>query len=228
MSSLIIGVAGGTGAGKTTLVRSLVAEIGSDDVLVIPHDAYYADKSHLAPAERAKLNYDHPDALETSLLRSHLRDLMRGLAVEIPTYDFATHLRRTETQRAHPRDVILIDGMLCLVDAALREVMHLRLFVDAADDIRLIRRIRRDMRERDRTPESVLDQYLESVRRMHIEFVEPSKRHADLIVREGGENRAAIEAICGLKTSSARRVAQVVHGAFGRQQTSPGAFGVMK
>ncbi len=195
VSSLIIGVAGGTGAGKTTLVRSLVAEIGSDDVLVIPHDAYYADKSHLAPAERAKLNYDHPDALETSLLRSHLRDLMRGLAVEIPTYDFATHLRRTETQRAHPRDVILIDGMLCLVDAALREVMHLRLFVDAADDIRLIRRIRRDMRERDRTPESVLDQYLESVRRMHIEFVEPSKRHADLIVREGGENRAAIEEI---------------------------------
>ena len=188
-------MAGGTGAGKTTLVRSLVAEIGSEDVLVIPHDAYYADQRHLGPAERAKLNYDHPDALETSLLRAHLRDLVRGLAVEIPTYDFANHLRRPETQRAHPRDVILIDGMLCLVDAALREVMHLRLFVDAADDIRLIRRMRRDMRERDRTPESVIDQYLESVRRMHIEFVEPSKRHADLIVHEGGENRAAIEEI---------------------------------
>lgn len=195
MRSLIIGVAGGTGAGKTTLVRSLVAEIGSEDVLVIPHDAYYADQRHLGSAERAKLNYDHPDALETSLLRAHLRDLMRGLAVEVPTYDFANHVRRPETQRAHPRDVILIDGMLCLADAALREVMNLRLFVDAADDIRLIRRMRRDMRERDRTPESVIDQYLESVRRMHIEFVEPSKRHADLIVREGGENRAAIEEI---------------------------------
>lgn len=195
MSSLIIGVAGGTGAGKTTLVRRLVAEIGSDEVLVISHDAYYADQSHLAPPERAKLNYDHPDALETSLLRAHLRDLMRGLAVEMPSYDFASHMRRPETRRVHPRDVILIDGILCLADAALREGMHLRLFVDAADDIRLIRRMRRDMQERGRAPESVIDQYLESVRRMHSEFVEPSKRHADLIVRDGGENRSAIEAI---------------------------------
>ncbi len=195
MDSLIIGVGGGTGAGKTTLVGGLVSEIGPDQVLVIQHDAYYVDQGHLAPEERAKLNYDHPDALDSSLLGSHLRDLGRGLAVEIPVYDFATHRRRPETRRAEPRDVILIDGILCLADVALRRRMHLRLFVEAPDDIRFIRRLRRDMEQRGRSLESVIDQYMESVRRMHLEFVEPSKQHADLIVREGGENRAAIEEI---------------------------------
>jgi uridine kinase len=192
---VIIGVAGGTGAGKTTLVRHLVAEIGVDHLLVIQHDAYYADQSHLTPEQRSKLNYDHPDALETSLLTAHVRALARGRAVEIPVYDFATHARRKETRRAEARDVIVVDGILCLADRALRQMMDLRLFVEAPDDIRFIRRLRRDLAERARTPESVMDQYLESVRRMHLEFVEPSKRHADLIVPEGGQNRAAIEAI---------------------------------
>ncbi len=195
MRSTIIGVAGGTGAGKTTLVRALVTELGADEVLVIQHDSYYADQSHLAPAERAKLNYDHPDALETELLGSHLRALAGGLPVEIPAYDFASHERLPGRRRENPRDVILVDGILCLADAALRELMDLRVFVEAPDDIRLIRRLRRDLEERGRTPASVMDQYMESVRRMHLEFVEPSKRHADMIVSEGGENRAAIEAI---------------------------------
>lgn len=192
---VIIGVAGGTGAGKTTLVRHLVAEIGVDHVLVIQHDSYYADQSHLTSEQRSKLNYDHPDALETSLLTAHVRALVRGSAVEMPIYDFATHARRGETRRAEARDVIVVDGILCLADRVLRQMMDLRLFVEAPDDIRFIRRLRRDLAERSRTPESVIDQYLESVRRMHLEFVEPSKRHADLIVPEGGENRAAIETI---------------------------------
>ena len=195
MRSLVIGVAGGTGAGKTTLVRALVRELGADQVLVIQHDSYYADQSHLEPAERSKLNYDHPDALETELLGSHLRALVDGLSVEIPEYDFATHERLPGRRRRTPRSVILVDGILCLADAVLRELMDLRVFVEAPDDIRLIRRLRRDLEERGRTPASVIDQYLESVRRMHLEFVEPSKRHADMIVHEGGENRAAIEAI---------------------------------
>ena len=195
MRSLIIGVAGGTGAGKTTLVHALVTELGADQVLVIQHDSYYADQSQVAPAERAKLNYDHPDALETELLGSHLRALADGLAVEIPIYDFATHERLPGRRRQTPRSVILVDGILCLASAALRELMDLRVFVEAPADIRFIRRLRRDLEERGRTPASVIDQYLESVRRMHVEFVEPSKRHADMVVPEGGENRAAIEAI---------------------------------
>ena len=195
MRSLVIGVAGGTGAGKTTLVRALVRELGADQVLVIQHDSYYADQSHLEPGERSKLNYDHPDALETELLGSHLRALVDGLSVEIPEYDFATHERLPGRRQRTPRSVILVDGILCLADAVLRELMDLRVFVEAPDDIRLIRRLRRDLEERGRTPASVIDQYLESVRRMHLEFVEPSKRHADMIVHEGGENRAAIEAI---------------------------------
>ena len=172
MRSLVIGVAGGTGAGKITLVRALVTELGADQVLVIQHDSYYADQSHLAPAERSKLNYDHPDALETELLGNHLRALVDGLSVEIPEYDFATHERLPGRRRRTPRSVILIDGILCLADAILGELMDLRVFVEAPDDIRLIRRLRRDLEERGRTPASVIDQYLESVRRMHLEFVE--------------------------------------------------------
>lgn len=159
---------------------------------MLPYDAYYTDQGHLAPDEREKLNYDHPDALDTSLLLAHLRELVSGRAVEMPTYDFATHRRRPCTRRAEPREVILIDGILCLADASLRQMMQLRLFVDAPDDVRFIRRLRRDLQERGRSLDSVLVQYLESVRPMYLQHVEPSRHFADLVVRGEADDRATL------------------------------------
>ncbi len=193
--SVIVGVAGGTGSGKTTIARTIYEQLGPDKVAYIPHDAYYYDLSHLPLEERAKRNFDHPDSLETSMLIEHLKQLREGLPVEIPVYDFATHTRRPETRRVEPRPIILVEGILVFVEPELRDLMDIKIYVDTDPDIRFIRRLVRDINERGRTMESVIRQYLETVRVMHLEFVEPSKRYADIIIPEGGFNTVALDMV---------------------------------
>jgi len=190
---VIVGVAGGTGSGKTTVVREIMRGLTTHDVLVIQHDSYYRDRSHLSPRERADINYDHPDALETSLLIKHLKQLLAGQTVEVPIYDFGTHTRKSECQQAKPCKVIMVEGILILADPELRKLFDIKVFVDTDADIRFIRRMERDISERARTRESVVKQYVESVRPMHLEFVEPSKRYADVIIPEGGRNSVAVD-----------------------------------
>ncbi len=192
-SPLFIGVAGGTGSGKTTVVREILKGLDTSAVSLIQHDSYYRDRSHLPSEERGNINYDHPDALETSLLIEHLNRLLNGQAVDIPIYDFATHTRKAECRRVEPYKVIVVEGILILVDAGLRSLFDIKVFVDTDADIRFIRRMERDIAERARTRESVVRQYLESVRPMHLEFVEPSKLYADVIVPEGGYNSVAVD-----------------------------------
>lgn len=192
---VLIGVAGGSGSGKTTVVRRIVDAIGRRNVAVLHHDSYYRDASHLPPDERAAINYDHPESLETGLLIRHLEALLRGEPVEVPVYDFSNHVRLPATERVEPRPVVILDGILILWDKRLRELMDVRLFVDADADVRLGRRLRRDMEERGRSPESILAQYMATVRPMHLEFVEPSKRYADVIIPRGGHNRVGVELV---------------------------------
>ncbi len=193
MKPLILGVAGGSGSGKTTVVREIVNALGPDQVAVIHHDSYYRDMSHLPLEERAAINYDHPDSLESGLLVGHLQRLRHGQAVEVPIYDFTAHNRRPERQQVRPSRIVIVDGLLILWDAALRALMDIKVFVDTDSDMRFIRRLLRDIRERGRSAESVIRQYTETVRPMHLEFVEPSKRYADVIIPEGGQNRVAVD-----------------------------------
>jgi len=193
MQPVIIGVAGGSGSGKTTVVEEIIRDLGSEAVAFIQHDSYYCDRGDLSYAERAKLNYDHPDALETTLLVEHLTQLRAGRRVEVPVYDFTQHARTALTVGVEPRRVIIVEGILILADRALREMMDIRVFVDTDSDLRILRRIHRDLNERGRSLESVVQQYLGSVRPMHLEFVEPSKRYAHLIIPEGGHNRVAVD-----------------------------------
>ncbi len=190
---IVIGVAGGTGSGKTTIVQTLIEKIASDQVAVILHDSYYRDRSHLSPIEREDINYDHPDALETPLLIEHVHKLVRGDAVNIPIYDFKTHTRTEKVSNVVSSKVIIVEGILILADPILRNLMDIRVFVDTDDDIRLIRRLKRDISERGRTMESVIMQYLDTVKPMHLEFVAPSMHYADIIIPEGGFNRVAID-----------------------------------
>ncbi len=192
---IIIGVAGGTGSGKTTVAETILDRVGRDRIAYLQHDSYYKDRSHLPPEERANVNFDHPDALESTLLAQHLTFLKRGQAVEVPLYDFTAHTRKAETARVEPRSVILVEGILILAEKVVRDLMDIKIFVDTDSDIRFIRRLQRDITERGRTMDSVIRQYLETVRPMHLEFVEPSKRYADIIVPEGGFNVAAIDMI---------------------------------
>ena len=192
--NLIIGIAGGSGSGKTTLVRALVQRFG-DDITVISHDNYYKAHHDMTYDERAKLNYDHPEAFETELLIEHLRLLKQGDAIHCPVYDFTAHDRSDEIIQISPRRVIVVEGLLIFADPALREKMDIRIFVDTDDDVRLCRRIRRDVRKRGRTLESVMQQYLTTVKPMHEQFVEPSKKFANLVVPEGGKNLVALEMI---------------------------------
>lgn len=188
----IIGVAGGSGSGKTTVVREIVRALGPANVAVIHHDSYYRDE----PATRApdgSINFDHPDALETELLARHLERLARGEPVDVPVYDFKTHHRLPQTERVEPARVIIVDGLLIFVERALRDLMDIKVFVDADADQRLMRRLRRDIKERGRDLDAVLEQYRETVRPMHLEFVEPSKRWADIIIPRGGHNRVALD-----------------------------------
>jgi uridine kinase len=194
-SPVVIGIAGGSGSGKTTVLQQIIREFGSDPIAILDHDAYYHDLSHLAPEKRAQFNFDHPDALETDLMREHLDRLVQGEAVEKPVYDFTTHTRKDETETVEPRPVIIIEGILVLAESILEERMDIKIYVDAADDIRLMRRIRRDMQERDRSIEGILRQYERTVRPMHLEFVEPSKREADVVIPRGGHNHVAIQMV---------------------------------
>jgi uridine kinase len=198
---VVIGVAGGSGSGKTTVVRRIVESLGSDDVAVLDHDRYYRDRTDLRLEERAAMNYDHPDSLETDLLVQHVRDLKAGKAVAVPTYDFARYARRSDTERYEPRRAIIVEGILIYADAALRALMDVKLFVDADADTRFIRRLQRDVTERGRTVESVIDQYLATVKPMHFDFVEPTKRYADLIIPIGGHNTVAVDLMLSLVRS---------------------------
>jgi uridine kinase len=195
MEPVVIGVAGGTGSGKTTVAREILRRAGAGQISLIQHDAYYKDLGDLPLAQRAMQNFDHPDALDNNLLIAHLRELKASRAVEIPVYDFTTHTRTAETLRVEPRRVILLEGILIFADPTLRNLMDVKIYVDTDADIRFIRRLERDIAERDRTMESVIRQYLATVRPMHQEFVEPSKRSADVIIPEGGFNEVAMEMI---------------------------------
>ena len=192
---VVIGIAGGSGSGKTTVLEQIIEAFGSERIAVLDHDAYYRDLSHLPFEERTRFNFDHPDALETELMRTHLDQLLAGIPVEKPVYDYRMHAREEETETVMPRPVILLEGILVLAEALLVEQMDIKIYVDAADDIRLMRRIRRDLQERDRSIESILHQYDRTVRPMHLEFVEPSKRKADVIIPRGGHNRVAIQMV---------------------------------
>ncbi len=194
---MVIGIAGGSGSGKTTIAERVLNGIGDDRFVLLEHDAYYRDRPELSPEQRAKINYDHPNSLETELLVSHVRALLEGRKIEQPLYDFAVHARRQETVVVEPRRVIMLVGILVLADAELRELMDLKIYVDTDADLRLARRIERDIHDRGRTPESVLDQYLSSVRPMHLQFVEPSKRYADMIIPEG-YNTGAVGTVIGM------------------------------
>ena len=195
MRPITIGVAGGTGSGKTTVALKVLERVGFDHAAYVPHDAYYRDASDLPPAERAQLNFDHPDSLDNDLLIEHLRQLQAGQAVEIPVYDFKTHSRLPETRHVDPQPVILVEGLLIFADKRLRDLMDMKVFVDTDADLRLSRRLQRDIEERGRSALSVISQYLRTVRPMHLEFVEPSKRYADVIIPEGGFNEVAIDMV---------------------------------
>lgn len=182
---VVIGIAGGSGSGKTTIAEAVVSSTGSARIVLIQHDAYYRDSPHLSFEERSRVNYDHPDSLETELLIDHLVRLRRGEAVARPVYDFSVHRRTEETVRVEPDAVIVVEGILVLTEPRLRDLMDLRIYIDTDADLRVIRRLSRDIVERGRSIDSVIDQYLETVRPMHLQFVEPSKRYADIIVPEG-------------------------------------------
>jgi len=192
---IVIGVAGGTGSGKTTVAQESVKRVGPDRLTYIQHDSYYRDWGDLPRAERDRVNFDHPDSLETELLIEHLRQLRQGRAIDLPVYDFRTHSRTPDTRSIAPKPVILLEGILLFADKALRDLIDVKIFVDTDPDIRFIRRLRRDIAERGRTMESVVEQYLATVRPMHLEFVEPSKRYADLIIPEGGFNIVALDVV---------------------------------
>jgi uridine kinase len=193
--TVLVGIAGGTGSGKTSLAVKVRDRVGEDRCLLIAQDAYYKDGSTLSPAAQAAINYDHPDAFDTSLLVQDLRDLRAGRPVPHLTYDHASYARRVLSDPLKPRQVVILEGILVLAEEPLRRLMDIKLFIDTDADVRILRRLQRDILERGRSFESVQRQYLESVRPMHLEFVEPSKRYADLIIPEGAENEVALEAV---------------------------------
>lgn len=189
---LIIGIAGGTGSGKTTVVNKIINSFPAGEVAVIPQDSYYKDSSHIPPQERSKINFDEPDAIEWSLLVKHLNELKAGRPVQMPTYSYLTCTRQEETVLVEPRDVVIVEGILVLCEKELRDMMDVKVFVDADADDRLIRVIARDCIQRGRTPQMVIDRYQEVLKPMHCQHIEPSKRYADLIVPQGGSNTVAI------------------------------------
>jgi len=195
MNTIIIGIAGGTGSGKTSLAKEILSEYGEGEVAVIEQDSYYNDLSHILYEERVIQNYDHPDSIDIELFESHLHGLLNGESVNVPTYDFSTHVRMQKTTTITPHHVIVVEGILTLHYTQLRDLFAIKIFVDTPADIRFIRRLTRDIHERGRTPDSVNKQYLATVRPMHNQFVEPSKYFADLIIPEGGENKVAVDLI---------------------------------
>lgn len=190
---VLIGIAGGTGSGKTTVATLVKSRFKEENVIIIHHDSYYRDRGTLTPEEREKLNYDHPSAFENSLLAEHLSQLMNRQSIEMPIYDYSTHTRLSDVRKINPPEIILLEGILVLEDECLRSLMDIKIYIDADSDERFIRRLLRDMKERKRSADSVIEQYVETVRPMHLQFVEPSKRYADIIIPEGGHNAVAID-----------------------------------
>jgi uridine kinase len=194
-SPLVIGIAGGSGSGKTTLANLILQRVGEEQIAYLPHDAYYKDLHNLPPNQRMMVNFDHPDSLDTDLLILHIQGLKDNQPVDLPIYDFKTHTRTTDLRRIESHPVILVEGILIFADPVLRELFDVKIFVDTDPDIRFIRRLQRDIEERGRTTDMVIHQYLATVRPMHLEFVEPSKRYADVIIPEGGLNTVAMEMV---------------------------------
>ncbi|MGB8213929.1 MAG: uridine kinase [Anaerolineales bacterium] len=192
---LVIGIAGGSGSGKTTVAQTILQRVGPDRISFLQHDAYYKDLSGLPPAQRAEVNFDHPNSLENDLLIRHIQQLKAGQAAEIPVYDFSNHTRTNRTFTIQPRSVILVEGILIFAEPELRAFFDVKIFVDTDSDLRFIRRLQRDIAERGRTTEMVIKQYLATVRPMHMDFVEPSKRYADVIIPEGGFNIPALDMV---------------------------------
>jgi uridine kinase len=192
---VLIGVAGGTGSGKTTFATAITASVGTEKTLVISQDAYYRDRAQLSLEERARINYDHPCAFDSELLRHHLTELKAGRPVPRLDYDYITHTRKETGLFLEPKQVVILEGIMVLENKKVRSVLDIKIYIDADSDVRLIRRLHRDISERGRTLESVTRQYLESVRPMHLEFVEPSKRYADVIVQEGAQNQVALDLV---------------------------------
>ncbi|WP_411504013.1 uridine kinase [Brevibacillus centrosporus] len=190
---VLIGVAGGSGSGKTTVARELFRQFQNDSVTMIEQDSYYKNQDHLKMEERQLTNYDHPFAFDNDLMLSHLQDLLKGKAIKKPIYDFKEHTRKKETLLIEPKDVIILEGMLILEDERIRGLMDIKVFVDTDADVRIVRRMLRDIEERGRSMESVVNQYLNVVRPMHLQFIEPTKRYADVIIPEGGYNRVALD-----------------------------------
>jgi len=195
ITPLTIGIAGGTGSGKTTVANVILEKVGRDRIAYLPHDAYYRDLGDLPYDQKAAMNFDHPDSLETELMIKHILELKKANAVEIPVYDFSTHSRTSKTIRVEPHAVIIVEGILLFVDKQLRDLLDIKIFVDTDADIRFIRRLQRDITERGRTTDMVVQQYLSTVRPMHLEFVEPSKRYANIIIPEGGLNEIAMDMV---------------------------------
>lgn len=190
---VLIGIAGGTGSGKTTVAKTIMEQLDEENITLIQQDSYYKDQSHLEFEERKKTNYDHPFAFDTELLIDHLQKLLDNQAVEKPVYSFTRHTRTDETITVEPREVIILEGILVLDNEQLRDLLDIKLFVQTDNDVRFIRRLQRDMKDRGRTVDSVIEQYLEMVRPMHQQFVEPSKKYADVIIPEGGHNKVAMD-----------------------------------
>jgi uridine kinase len=194
---MIIGISGGTGSGKTTVAQKIIASVGADNVIYLQQDSYYRNLGDMPVELRHRVNFDHPNALDNDLMMNHVEALRAGESIEQPIYDYATHSRKAETLRVEPRPIIIVEGILVFVDAKMRQLMDLKIFVDADADIRFIRRLDRDVHERNRSVESIISQYTMTVRPMHLQFVEPSKRYADIIIPEGGHNDVGIDLVTG-------------------------------
>ena len=191
--AILIGIAGGTGSGKTSVAKAVATDFGKSEVALIEQDSYYRDISNLNLEERSAVNFDHPNAVDYELMKQHLNKLIHGNTVEIPVYDFATHMRTEEVQIIQKHRIIILEGILALFDQKIRDMMDIKIYVETADDIRVIRRIKRDINKRQRTFPSIIEQYYKTVRPMHIQFVEPTKKYADIIIPEGGQNKVAID-----------------------------------
>ena len=191
--AILIGIAGGTGSGKTSIAKAIASDFGKSEVALIDQDSYYKDLSKLTMEERSLINFDHPDSIDFTLMIDHLKELLAGNMVDVPIYDFTTHTRRRESRELDNHHIIILEGILTLFDQTIRNMMDIKIYVETADDIRIIRRVKRDINKRNRIFESVIEQYYKTVRPMHIQFVEPTKKYADIIVPEGGQNKVAVD-----------------------------------